>query len=363
MFAPSTVVTSTGLFPSTTIHNAHRKTSECAMFSLELAPQELISMKPSNVFKSFQSQTMQVDLNHQSTSYHSSIVHGPSDRKRSKHNSGKAIIPSASSNSTTQTKVTNYETPVTIPIPITTHQTSHGTRVYNNNYNETVNTQSIKSVSNSGRLFSNIKCISKTPNNTYIIISVHESFPKDTSKRCGRKRKLHHKRNDRLTNLIDFIIKSKSIDMYDSSSSKWRDMHKNQKLSESQRDLLECLDGILHKFSNDDIAGLLTSYLNLQKNNHIRTEIQSQFQSQQRQQLQQILSNLSQCANSKSYHNKYEILMPVVPVLDYTEAKSNGFEVGYRCWTRASKLFKQTNDVTAKTSRRTKVCVYGCCFV
>lgn len=39
------------------------------------------------------------------------------------------------------------------------------------------------------------------------------------------------------------------------------------------------------------------------------------------------------CATSKNYHdhNKYGVLMSVVSVLDYTEAQSNRFEVGYRC--------------------------------
>ena len=49
--------------------------------------------------------------------------------------------------------------------------------------------------------------------------------------------------------------------------------------------------------------------------------------------------------------------MPIVSVLRHTEAKSNGLDVGYPCWNGANKLYKQASDVTAKTERRTKVCV------
>lgn len=52
------------------------------------------------------------------------------------------------------------------------------------------------------------------------------------------------------------------------------------------------------------------------------------------------------------------MLMPIVPVLNYTNAKLNGMKVNGCCSNRGSKLYKETNDITAKPTHHTKVCNY-----
>ena len=357
MFSPSTVVTSIGAFPSITNKNTTHAKSTQSIFSLELAPWELPPLKPLLSDESYQYQTQLSSPHHKAQATSSPIIHGPCDAKRTKHNSGKAIIPSTAQVSqciTGSTGTTTTEQAVLLSIGQSTHSV-HQSSFHNHSR---IKHTSTKPVSNPQR---KIKHVPKTPNNEYIVISVSCSIPTDNSTGRGRKCKIHHRRNDKLCKLIDFLIDNKNIDMFGNSNTRWRDKmyvrNGKKELCESQRDLLKCLDGILNKFSNNDVAGILTSYLTLQKNKDIRSQLQSELQAPEQQQLPNLLSNLSECANDTVHHNKYKLVMPIVPVLSYKTAKANGFHVGYRCWKRANKLYKQSNDVTIKIKRHSKVCV------
>ena len=103
--------------------------------------------------------------------------------------------------------------------------------------------------------FSSIKHISKTTNNKYIVILIDDETPKDNRVGRGRKYKFNSARSDSLNSMIDFLLKHKI-----KSEKQWCDNLKDNtkntnKLKQSQYDLLNCLDNILHKLSNNDVFG------------------------------------------------------------------------------------------------------------
>ena len=237
-----------GSFPSNTqpVQQLESK-APTVMFSMELAPWNYIPYQP----------TKSTNINAtQSTLYE--ISHGPLDVKRAKHNSGKPMIPSSMESNTLT--ITTAQTATTQQIlPITTNATATTKDVQvsspeieayairtqlpqgaNSHVNSTNNLPNKASTSHTP--LRNIKHVTKTSNSKYIVISMFDTIPKDTSIRRGRKCSIHHRRNDKLSTMIDFILTNKDIDMFDSAGSNWTNTMHSNKLNKSHRDLLNCLD-------------------------------------------------------------------------------------------------------------------------
>ena len=104
---------------------------------------------------------------------------------------------------------------------------------------------------------------------------------------------------------------------------------------------------------------VLVSYLNLQSNKSLRNKIAESLSDTNPSQVKLLMDNISECVNNTVHYNKYQWIMPIVPLYSYQEARSNGLAVGREVWKRSVKLYKETNDVTARTTRNSKVCVLG----
>ena len=340
------------------------------MFSLSLAPWEVCSnpLKPT---------ASTAATGHLGKQHH--VTHGPTDSKRVKLINGNAVTSShitKSSPNGNHNYSYSYDTTVTAtkqPTIFTTTQTSASietntpstvaTIASNMTHQQQPPDASHRDINNNYNLsLRNVKHVSRTVDNKYIIISINDQIPTDMQGGKGRRTKIHHLRSDTTESMIDCILKHEtSID----HNTKWGVAIQNNNgiLKRSQRSKLDCLDNMLHQFSSNDVSGILKSYLQLQCNRKLCQELLHSLKPQTDSKMEQLLSNVSKCANNSSNHDKYKWVLPVVSVCSHAEAKSNGFNVGERVWTRASKLYKETKDVTAQTTRNTKVSVLVVCFV
>ena len=211
-----------------------------------------------------------------------------------------------------------------------------------------------------------IRSVSKTTSNRYIIIAISDTIPstKQQTTTRGRPRKKHHdRRNDSLYDMITLICENKGIPVYEHNPSiKWDEMmNQDNQLRRSQRDILKLVHQLLHKLSNGNIEQSLWSHLLLQSNAQIKNYIYDQFFVQEESQLNKLLVNMSKCVQNTVDHCKYEWAMPVVATISsYNKAKSQGFDIGKYTWNRAWRWFSSTKDVTATIEKGYKVSFFYC---
>ena len=330
------------------------------LFSFELAPWDI----PSPI-KHSQIQAKPSEQQTSNISTINTIVHGLLDRKRRKLASGVAVhnlvstqpnitgISTTVKANTSTTSTTTIDTNIVDVIPHTMTQSTQ-TQC-------TMAAQSSSAVETSVINTADIQCVSKSISGKYIVIAITDAIPsrKQINKGKGRPSKqVHHRRNDSLSCMIDFICANKSIPVYtNTNTDSWSNLiaEKNQ-LKRSQRDILKLVHNVLDKVSNGSINELLWSFLSLKCNLDIKRYIYSRLVEQDDSQLKQMLGNMGKCAMKTVDHCKYEWAMPVVPVFrSWDEAKLKGFGIGERAWNRAWRLFETTRDVTATIEKGYKV--------
>ena len=183
-----------GSFPSHTqpVHQLVSKAST-VMFSMELAAWNCIAYQP----------TKSININATESACYE-ISHGLLDVKRAKDNSGKPMIPSSMAWTTTQQTIpittnataTIKDVQVSSPEIETYAIPTQIPQATNSHVNSTNNLPNKASTSHTP--LRNIKHVTKTSTSKYIVISVLDTIPKDTSIRRERKCSIHHRRNNKL---------------------------------------------------------------------------------------------------------------------------------------------------------------------
>ena len=325
-------------------------TTSSNIFSMELSPEALKPLQLPQYITNKQS-TASNQLNPGNYSSNT-IIHGNYDCKRQRCLTGKAVIPTYQ----LQLIAANNHSTNTIP-------TINNSVVRKDHHQPTMSiTQAPTTTSRTASVFKtkDIKCVSKTKAGKYILIAVVDSIP-SPGRTAGRPSKIHHKRNDSFADLVKFICKHKSISLYDGNHKSWQEHanDSNKKLLQSQRDILNLTTTVLSTLSNGNIGQLLWSFINSRKHIAVKQHIQHQIEMQQQTPMRKLLGNISRCVDDTVDHAKYEWCMPLVATFSsYDEANKCGLDIGSRPWRRASKLFAQTGDVTATTTKGHKVSMF-----
>ena len=286
-----------------------------------------------------------------------SIIHGELDSKRRKISKKVAVsgyIPSQATHTGTlyvhneSSSITNTFAPGVTRTAITTanNHSQISTKSISTQTPSTINAQTAVAATNSAITMKEIHCISQSTSGKYIVIALTDGIPNVVSKsRHRHNKRIHHRRNDSLANLIGFICNNKNLCMYNDNMKSWNEvMCDKNELKRSQRDILKLTRIFLDKLSNGNTEQLLWSLLSLQCNLDVKNYICDQFAKQDQSQLTQLLSNISKCANNTVDHEKYEWAMPVLATFDsHAKAQQKGFKIGKKAWDRAWRLYSTTN--------------------